>query len=339
MSADFSGLKTQLQERNLNEALRLAREGHHSDAAEMFDLSGSRPEHLRKQTENLAYAFYRRALTNQSDLKESRAVMDLKKALRFPGVPSRLTRLIQQRVTVIQNDKTKEVKNFDLAIAKRFGNPSSEVELRNEFLKRFGLKQAVRNPTVGGIDEVSAIGVYRWVGDSNHGEQWSRLIRKFKQGNAELSAFFGRILAEHIQVTPTCRMWIRDVDYIVPVPVAADRLAQRGFDILAKTGDHLSPRLGIPLSTGFLERAGSSVQSRYVGRAELTRQYTLVEQKADDVRGRTILLFDDVMNRGHTAGACAQRLREAGCERVVLVVLALAESSLQSSRRAQEKES
>ena len=49
----------------------------------------------------------------------------------------------------------------------------------------------------------------------------------------------------------------------------------------------------------------------------------------------TRLLLDDVMNRGHTTGVCALRLRECGCERVIVLVLALAESSLQSSRHAQ----
>ena len=198
------------------------------------------------------------------------------------------------------------------------------------------MNQAMRSPIVEGIDEVSAIGVYRWAGDTQRNEQWSRLIREFKQGDPVLPGFFGRILAEHIRATPMCRAWTREVDYIVPVPAAGRRKAERGFDIVARTGEHLGSRLGIPIRIDFLKREDSSVRSRFVGKAELAGQYSFTDRKAEEVRGRTVLLLDDVMNRGHTAGVCALRLRESGCERVVLLVLALAESSLQSSRHAQE---
>ncbi len=335
MSADLSSLKAKFQRKQLDDAARLAREGHHSDAAERFDRSGSSPKQQAKHADDLAYAFYRRALAHQSDLDESRTVGDLQTALRFPGVPRRLRWLIQQQLTVIQKGASAEVRKFDAAIAEQFERPPSEVELRGRFLKQFGLNQAIRSPTVVGIDEVSAIGVYRWAGDKNRNEQWSLLIREFKQGNPVLPGFFGRVLAEHVRASPMCRAWIREVDYIVPVPAAESRRAERGLDILAKTGEHLSSRLRIPLRTDFLERADSSARSRFVGKTELARQYSFADRKADEVRGRTVLLLDDVMNRGHTTGVCALRLRESGCQRVVLLVLALAESSLQSSRHTQ----
>ena len=136
-----------------------------------------------------------------------------------------------------------------------------------------------------------------------------------------------------------CQAWIRDVDYIVPVPAAASRTSERGVNIVARTGEHLSSRLGVPIRTDFLRRNDSSERSRFVGKSALYSQYGFNQKKAKEIRGRTVILLDDVMNRGNTAGVCALRLREAGCSRVVLLVLALAESSLQSSRHVQEPES
>ena len=333
--AGLSGLKAQWRDKLLDEAVRLAREGHHLDAAETFDRSGALPGQEAKHADDLAYAFYRRALTHQSDLDESGAIGDLQTALRCPGLPRRLRSLIHTRLTVIQKGAGAEVRKFDAAIAGRFERPPSEVELRGRFLQRFSLNQAMRSRTVEGIDEVSAIGVYRWAGDTHRNEQWSRLIREFKQGDPVLPGFFGRILAEHVRATPMCQAWTRKVDYIVPVPAGGRRKAERGFDIVARTGEHLGSRLGIPIRTDFLKREDSSVRSRFVGKAELAGQYSSADRKAEEVRGRTVLLLDDVMNRGHTTGVCALRLRESGCESVVLLVLALAESSLQSSRHAQ----
>lgn len=336
--AELSGLKAQWQGKLLDEAVRLARQGHHLDAAETFDRSGALPGQQTKHADDLAYALYRRALTHQSDMDESGAIRDLETALRFPGLPRRLWSLIHTRLTVIQKGAGAEVREFDAAIAARFEKPPSEVDLRGMFLLRFSLNQANRSRTVEGIDEMSAIGVNRWAGDTLRNEQWSRLIRAFKQGESTLPGFFGRILAEHVRASPMCQAWIREVDYIVPVPAAGYRKAERGFDIVARTGEHLGSRLGIPIRTDFLKREDSSVRSRFVGKAELAGQYLSPDRKAEEIRGRTVLLLDDVMNRGHTTGVCSQRLRGSGCKRVVLLVLAVAESSLQSSRHAQGAE-
>ena len=334
MSSGLSDLKSLWQVKQVDGAVQLAKNAYYVNAANAFDDSDLQPEQQVKHGNDLAYAFYRRALIFQRDLDGLRAIMDLETALRFPGAAPRLRRLFQQRLTAIQKGAIAEVQKFDTEVSKRFEGPPSAINLRTKFLTKFGLQQAKRHPIADGIDEVSAIGVYRWSGDEKRHEQWSRLIRRFKQGDPALPGFFGRVLAEHVQANQRCQAWLREVDYIVPVPSAENRTAKRGLDILAKTGDHMSSRLGIPLRTDFLKRADSSLRSRFIGKSELTHQYQFADRRADEVRERTILLLDDVMNRGYTVGACALRLREAGCKRVLALVLALAESSLQSSRLA-----
>ena len=327
-----SSLKSQLAAKLLEEAVESARQGRHVDAADMFDQSGVLPgEHLT-HADDLAYAFYRRALTHQSNLDRSRAVGDLETALQFPGLRRPLRSLIQQRLSLIQKEVSAETRKLEEAIAGQFERSSSSVELRAKFLQRFGLSQANRRRTINGVDEISSIGVYRWAGDINRNERWSQLIREFKEGDAVLAALFGRLLAEHVRATAMCKAWTREVDYIVPVPAVARRTAERGMDIVVRTGEHLSDRLGIPIRTDFLKRADHSERSRFVSKSVLAGQYSFNQRKAEEIRGRAVLLLDDVMTRGYTAGVCASRLREFGCDKVVLLVLALAESSLQSSR-------
>ena len=118
------------------------------------------------------------------------------------------------------------------------------------------------------------------------------------------------------------------------VPAAASRTAERGMDIVVRTGEHLRPRLGIPMRTDLLKRVDHSERSRFISKFALAGQYSFNQRKAEEIRGGAVLLLDDVMTRGYTAGVCASRLREFGCDKVVLLVLALAESSLQSSRHA-----
>lgn len=227
-----------------------------------------------------------------------------------------------------------EVRQFDIAVAGRFDQASSAVDLRGEFLHRHGLSRANRRRELDGIDGSSSVGVYRWAGDRNRNEQWSRLIRRLKEGDAELPALFGRILAEHVRAEPTCRAWLGEVDYVVPVPAAGARSAARGRDIVAGIAQHLCWRLRLPLRTDFLRRVEGGGRSRDVGRPQLAAQYRFNEKNAEHAARRTVMLVDDVVNRGHTVGACAALLRAHGCERIVLLVLAQAESSLQSTRHA-----
>ncbi|MDE0420721.1 MAG: phosphoribosyltransferase [Gammaproteobacteria bacterium] len=332
----LSGFGEQLKGKLLEEAVGLASRGRFLEAADRFEQAGGQSSEQKEHGNELAYAFYRRALARQRDGDESLATQDLERARQFPGVAGRVRLLIRERLTAIQSEADEDARKFDKAVGGRFDSAPSTLDLRGKFLARYGLAQPNRRRTVDGIDEISCVGVYRWAGDTNRNEQWSRLIREFKRGEPGLPAFLGRMLAEHVKATPLCAGWIAEVDCIVPVPAAARRTAERGNDIVVSASEQFGSRLRIPVRTDFLKRRDESERSRFVGKAELGSQYRFNEKKAGDVRGRTVLLLDDVMNRGHTAGVCGRLLKEHGCERVVLLVLAQAESSLQSSRHAGE---
>lgn len=324
--------KSRSLERAVEQAVELAQQGRYLEAAAAFEQSSANPADQATEAAVLAISFYRRALSCRIDSDVTGALQNLERAMQFPCLPLPLRSLFQERATALQRKPDKEFREFETAVANRFEMAPSEVDLRFEFLRKYRLNQANRKWSVDGIDGIAAVGVYRWTGDINRNERWSRLIREFKRGEKGLPAFFGRILAEHVRTTPICREWMREVDYIVPVPASDRRTAERGADIVARTGEHLSTRLGVPIRTDFLRRKANSERSRDVGKTALAAQYTFNLKKAQEVEGRVVLLLDDVMTRGNTASACVSRLKENACARVFLLVLALAESSLQSSR-------
>ena len=334
MIKGLSSIKDQLKSQLIEQAINFAEQGKYVDAARSFDQSELQPSSQRSNMAKLAFSYYRSALAHQANLNLEAAVGDLVKALQFSSLPRELRALIQQRLSILEKAPDAEVVKFDQAVAGQFDRRSSEVQLRAEFIARFKLNQANRKRNVKAIDEISAVGVYRWAGDESRNEQWSRLIRQFKSGDSMMPAFFGRVLAEHVMATPKCNKWIEEVDYIVPVPSAVGRTAERGVDILGKAGNHLSSRLRIPIRIDFLKRRNGSERSRFASKASLASQYSFNEKKAAELQGRVVLLLDDVMNRGNTAGVCASHLRNLGCCKIVLLVLALSESSLQSSRHA-----
>ena len=102
--------------------------------------------------------------------------------------------------------------------------------------------------------------------------------------------------------------------------------------MVALTGKQLGIRLRMPIRTDFLRREDESDRSRDVSKQALAEQYSFKPNKAQEVREQVILLLDDVMTRGRTASVCASLLKEHGCAKVFVLVLARAESSLMSER-------
>ena len=229
---DFSDLKGLMHSRFLDEAVELSSSGRYEDAAAKLDELHLSSDQKRRHADLLAYTYYRRALLHQCERSILKAIDDLEKARAFPEVDSTLRLLIQNRLTAIQNgSKSEQLTKFDNSISQYFEMLHQNVNLRHEFLRKYGLSRPQRVQEISYVDAISTVGVYRWKADSNHGEQWSRLIREFKQGDKIIVALFGRVLAEHVRASTQSMAWLKEVDYIVPVPADARRSADRGTNL------------------------------------------------------------------------------------------------------------
>ena len=217
---DFSDLKDLMKDKLVDEAVELAKQGQYAHAAAKIDELKLSPEQKRSQADLFAYAYYRRALLHQHNKMALKAINDLEKARSFPDLAGPLRSLVQRRLTAIQTSrKSPEIQKLDDTIDQYFRRNTFDINLRDKFLRKYGLSQAQRSLQIDHIDAFSCIGVYRWRGDLNHDEKWSQLIRTFKQGDKTTLAFFGRILTEHVQTTSQCAKWLEEIDYIVPVPL------------------------------------------------------------------------------------------------------------------------
>lgn len=118
----------------------------------------------------------------------------------------------------------------------------------------------------------------------------------------------------------------QDYDLVMPVPLHPDRLREREFNQALLLADHLARRLNLPLSYDNLIRTyPTPPQSELSRAARLTnlRRSFAVRQPAA-IRGRRILLIDDVFTTGTTINECAKALRKAGAGPVSACTLARA---------------
>ncbi len=115
-------------------------------------------------------------------------------------------------------------------------------------------------------------------------------------------------------------------DLITWIPISAKRLRKRGFDQVQLLAEHLSRELGVEAQPLLTKTYDNPPQSHISGRAQ-RRANVLGVYKAlspDAVKDKKILLLDDIITTGATAGECARVLLTAGASEVHCAVVAAA---------------
>jgi ComF family protein len=114
-------------------------------------------------------------------------------------------------------------------------------------------------------------------------------------------------------------------ELLVPVPVHAERARRRGYDQAFLLAAAVSNRLDVPWHPA-LERTRHTMPQFELGRrARLSNvggAFAVRAESAALIRGRWVILVDDVVTTGSTLIACAEALLESGAPAVSAVTVA-----------------
>ena len=107
----------------------------------------------------------------------------------------------------------------------------------------------------------------------------------------------------------------------VPVPLHRRRIWQRGFNQAAFIAAEVARRTGGTVDAALLRRVKPTPPLKGMSRLQRRRAVAGAFKVApqSELRGRTVVLVDDVFTTGSTANACARALRRAGAARVEFV--------------------
>lgn len=113
-------------------------------------------------------------------------------------------------------------------------------------------------------------------------------------------------------------------ELLVPVPTTKRRLRERGFNQAQLLCSLMAQELGMPMEEALTRTDDRAAQSTLRGRARRSNLAGCM-RAAQSVRGKRVVLVDDVYTTGATAGEAARALLEAGALSVGVFTAACSE--------------
>jgi len=147
-------------------------------------------------------------------------------------------------------------------------------------------------------------------------------LTDFKYHNRrEFSRFYVHEIVE--QWEEKIKLW--NIDIIVPVPVHEKRLRERGYNQAYVIARKLSQQMDVSTDEVLIRRDKTKPQKE-LDRIErvknLKEAFAVSESRVDAIKGKNILLIDDIYTTGATISACSQKLVEAGANAVFFITVA-----------------
>ncbi|HUQ29163.1 MAG TPA: ComF family protein [Usitatibacter sp.] len=143
-----------------------------------------------------------------------------------------------------------------------------------------------------------------------------RLVQRFKYaGDLAVGRWLALELARRVRDE-------RRPELLVPMPLTTARLRERGFNQAAQIARVVSRSLGVPVALRLVERVRDAPSQSGLGRRARRANLRGAFRCRAPLRGRRVVLVDDVITTGASADAVCAVLKRAGASRVDVWALA-----------------
>lgn len=151
-----------------------------------------------------------------------------------------------------------------------------------------------------------------------------RLIWRLKYRNKTRNvSLLGQILIKYLQ---NCE--IKTENYtVVPIPLSVKRFRKRGYNQAALIAKHVAENLRLPLLESALGRVKDAPPQAEIGDWQTRKEnikgcFGIINPEL--IKGKNIILIDDVFTSGATMSEAAHQLKDFGAKQIIGLVIAKA---------------
>lgn len=157
-----------------------------------------------------------------------------------------------------------------------------------------------------------------------HKEPVNHSVYQFKYHNQRT---FGRYYAAEIlkKYRSTLLNWKPDI--IIPIPLHLTKLRKRGYNQAALVAKELGKYLRVTVDIKGFRRVRGTVPQKGLNPAErrmnLEGAFSVREHLRAALKGKTVLLIDDIYTTGSTMDEAARTLKKEGAEKVFYLTISI----------------
>lgn len=151
-----------------------------------------------------------------------------------------------------------------------------------------------------------------------------KIIHHFKySGFTKIGNLFGSILADELLKST---LNVSEYDIITHVPLFVSKERSRGYNQSAVLAEAMNKKLSLDYIPDLLKRIKDTKSQTYMKKEERIANVKNVFRLDDkyEIKGKKIILVDDVMTTGSTVSECIKVLKKKGCEKVLAAAIAIA---------------
>ena len=150
-----------------------------------------------------------------------------------------------------------------------------------------------------------------------------RLIHQLKyKGNQAIGIYLGELVGKTLLDSNRFKM----IDYLIPLPLYPDKERKRGYNQAAVICQGMSGIMNVPILSGNVARQRYTETQTKKHRRERWENVagSFVVNDKEILRGKNVLLVDDVVTTGATLEACGHSIMQAADVKLSVATLSMA---------------
>ncbi|WP_232817798.1 ComF family protein [Winogradskyella tangerina] len=151
-----------------------------------------------------------------------------------------------------------------------------------------------------------------------------QLLHNLKyRGHEQISGFLGKWMASELKSIPS----YQNIDVVIPVPLYKIKLRKRGYNQVTKFGKEIAKSLNAEFNEDALIKTKPTKTKVFKGRSSRWQNDGSVFALSENatLKGKHILLVDDIITTGATVEACATELLKIDNVKLSLATMAIAD--------------